>query len=672
MIITECYIENFGRLHTYSWKPQCGLNSICLPNGSGKSTLVAFLRAMFYGMPASRNRKSLDEAERKKYKPWQGGTWGGYLVFEVGDKTYRLERTFGERDKEDTYRLLDAVTGLVSEDYTVNIGEELFGVDRNAFLATVQITQPTMQLHMTDSISSRLGSIVSTQTAPEDGSYVRAMDLLDSEYKQYYKTGNRGLIPELQNRISHLEEQIYQDKKKQEQLRKDYQHLSVLPAEELELQTGLTQEESEEENEQENQRLNQRLNQKLNQQENQKLNQKENLQLNEQESQRLEILDDYFSGGIPAQEEIDSQKRIIAEKKRNLNQKKQALMASGDGRVRRESVSTRKRRPSPLAHLSLGLMILGVLVGLLGAELPISSTAAVTTGGWIVAVVGAVLVLSRLYTTKSADRGDHGRELTDASEIEINIEGQRNELQHILTMEEELHAKELKLLELESNRNDYLYLSEKEKRSNEAAEQEQKARIQKQKLQAEAQRMAGEAQKKLKLEAMNKEMESVTEQMFIRQDQRKELSDTLEQYQSRACLVSQTREFLEKARQQYAVSYLDAISRYFLQYLSVFDEEIANQAQMDIDFNIQITEQGFLRQMEYFSSGYRDIVWFCQRLSLADSVFTEEKPPLILDDPFVNLDDSMMQKMRQMLRQIAKNQQIIYLTCQKNRDILEE
>ena len=91
MRLIECYIENFGKYSAYTHKFKNGLNVIHSDNGSGKTTLSVFIKAMFYGLTAER-KQSLDENDRKKYAPWQGGAYGGSLTFENGGKIYRIER----------------------------------------------------------------------------------------------------------------------------------------------------------------------------------------------------------------------------------------------------------------------------------------------------------------------------------------------------------------------------------------------------------------------------------------------------------------------------------------------------------------------------------------------------------------------------------------------------
>ena len=55
------------------------------------------------------------------------------------------------------------------------------------------------------------------------------------------------------------------------------------------------------------------------------------------------------------------------------------------------------------------------------------------------------------------------------------------------------------------------------------------------------------------------------------------------------------------------------------------------------------------------------------RLALVDSIFKKEKPFLILDDPFVNLDEEKMKNTLNLIKEISKNFQIIYFVCHNSR-----
>lgn len=158
MRFLSCHIENFGRLSDFSFEFAEGINIICEGNGWGKSTLAAFIRAMFYGLEGDRKR-SLRENERKKYKPWQGGVFGGWLTFETKGRQYRISRIFYDKELNDVFELRDVKTNLPSEDYSKKIGEEIFGIDRESFLRTVFIDQDGCETCATDDINERIGNL---------------------------------------------------------------------------------------------------------------------------------------------------------------------------------------------------------------------------------------------------------------------------------------------------------------------------------------------------------------------------------------------------------------------------------------------------------------------------------------------------------------------------------
>ena len=55
------------------------------------------------------------------------------------------------------------------------------------------------------------------------------------------------------------------------------------------------------------------------------------------------------------------------------------------------------------------------------------------------------------------------------------------------------------------------------------------------------------------------------------------------------------------------------------------------------------------------------------RLALIDNMYAEEKPFLILDDPFVNLDDAHTERALKLVERIAGEYQVLYLVCNSSR-----
>lgn len=204
MKINSCYIENFGTLSKYSINFDAGLNTVYKENGWGKTTLAAFIKAMLFGVEYSR----ASENERKKYTPWNGGKFGGYMCFETGGKKYRVERSFGKTDKNDTFALYDLSTNLESSDFSEKLGEELFGVDRDSFEKSVFINvNGGNNSLLTDIMSAKMTDV------PYDNNDMdrlnEVLTLLDRRAGELKaKRGNGGLIGEVNRQILEEEEQL--------------------------------------------------------------------------------------------------------------------------------------------------------------------------------------------------------------------------------------------------------------------------------------------------------------------------------------------------------------------------------------------------------------------------------------------------------------------------------
>lgn len=71
---------------------------------------------MLYGFDTKKEPGAF-ERERKLYKPWQGGTYGGELDFEADGVEYRLVRTFGLTEKQDDFHLYRLATMVECDDF---------------------------------------------------------------------------------------------------------------------------------------------------------------------------------------------------------------------------------------------------------------------------------------------------------------------------------------------------------------------------------------------------------------------------------------------------------------------------------------------------------------------------------------------------------------------------
>jgi len=200
MYIKSCYIENFGKFHEFNIEFERGLNVIKEDNGWGKTTLMAFIKAMLYGMTYRPNAKEF--YDRRRYEPWGGGKFGGYMIFEADGKEYKVTRFFGKKDVQDEFELTAMSTGKASDAYSEKLGEELFGIDMDSFERSVFISGEK-RATITDGINAKLNNLI--ENADDIGNFDKAYDNLDKVIKNLHKRGGGGEIQKKTEQIKVLE-----------------------------------------------------------------------------------------------------------------------------------------------------------------------------------------------------------------------------------------------------------------------------------------------------------------------------------------------------------------------------------------------------------------------------------------------------------------------------------
>jgi uncharacterized protein YhaN len=174
------------------------------------------------------------------------------------------------------------------------------------------------------------------------------------------------------------------------------------------------------------------------------------------------------------------------------------------------------------------------------------------------------------------------------------------------------------------------------------------------------------------IEQYARQLEDLEEQLDLRDEKEQELAEMLDLSQQEQKLydtVTVTQEFLQKAREQLTARYMEPISHAFRKYFNMLagaEEEKTWQIDANIEFRMK--EQGELRETKWLSTGYQDLVGICMRLAMVDAMYQGEKPFLILDDPFVNLDEEKTNSGMQLLMAVAQEYQILYFTCHSSRE----
>ena len=164
------------------------------------------------------------------------------------------------------------------------------------------------------------------------------------------------------------------------------------------------------------------------------------------------------------------------------------------------------------------------------------------------------------------------------------------------------------------------------------------------------------------------------EDLYTRLERIPGLQDELAQWQQKkeedsrkVTVLDDTMAFLQQARENLSNTYLSKIQTQFASHYAKMSGRSQDKLLVDAELEVQLERMGQARQLEFFSAGQKDLVMLCMRFALVDAMFDQVQPFVILDDPFVNLDDDRMVSAMEFLRQAAKNRQIIYLVCNRSR-----
>lgn len=242
MKIINGYIEGFGCLCGKAIEFDGGLNALSSENGTGKSTLIAFIKAMLFGIGDTR-RTGLLENDRRRYAPWSGAKFGGSLTVMTDGRVFRIERSFGRRPSEDSFRLFDATTGRESKEYGDNVGEMLLRIDADGAERTLFLTEKNL-LPSTESptLSAAISGAVGRAT--EGDRLDEALLLLDKQRRKYQKRGGGGEIDECREKItdakrllSSLEATLESERREKEEIAALSEELASLDTDARELRS---------------------------------------------------------------------------------------------------------------------------------------------------------------------------------------------------------------------------------------------------------------------------------------------------------------------------------------------------------------------------------------------------------------------------------------------------
>ena len=167
------------------------------------------------------------------------------------------------------------------------------------------------------------------------------------------------------------------------------------------------------------------------------------------------------------------------------------------------------------------------------------------------------------------------------------------------------------------------------------------------------------------LEARLRDIVSETEKIPEITSELSDTCDVLEQLKKKADLIEKAENALQRSKDNIAAKYIGPLGEKFNEFKELLSAPI--NAKIDAELNVSVIEGGEQHSSEAYSSGLKDAMALALRFALIGALFEEEKPVVVMDDPFTNFDKNRIEKAKKMLEEVAKEYQILYLTCHESR-----
>ena len=183
---------------------------------------------------------------------------------------------------------------------------------------------------------------------------------------------------------------------------------------------------------------------------------------------------------------------------------------------------------------------------------------------------------------------------------------------------------------------------------------------------------------------VEEEIKAKQEQLAILKTEIKEIEDIKNECDILDKQISINKEKLLKAKKEDAIykatinalnetnntiisKYIDPIKNDFVKYASYIEELIGQSVNLKSNFELEFKQGDSLRSYNHLSLGEKTIAGMVLRMSFISQLFKEDRPFILLDDPFTDLDQNHLSKSIKFIKEMAKDMQIIYITCHPSR-----
>lgn len=634
MRIEKLEIEGFGKLTDRTVELGEGLNVCYAPNETGKSTLAAFLKYLLYGF-RSRGGKRGSLTARQKYAPWTGGEPRGAMTLSTGRGRVNLSRRGGGAPL-----LHDALTGAALP-LGGEPGESFYGVSLDTFESTAFFGQNELGALKMEEVEERLKNLVTG--GDESISFEAAQKALRAGVNRLDNGRGGGRLPRLRAELSGLSCQLESADAAQQALGAMRERVQTASAE-------LTSARREAE------------------------------RLSREREERGRELDRELSGKLAREQKAReaTQEQLAAARERlrgrsreELDELRGALERLAAYReLGAQEPAEPVRRPGRFLWIPGGILLLGALAlfaaSALGKlSLPLWAAAAL-------AAVGLGLLIPGLCAA-----GRTGRERREAArERERRAAILREAASLDWRLASELGAGQDYAAQLKALQADWELLQHAdtvpESVLSPEANRLRDARY------GELSRALSAAQEKVhRLEPqVSREEATVSERSASLEDPaaiRERMAALQEELLRAEKLLAAYRlslSALDEAHREMAHLFSPILTEKAGEILSRLTPGTDRRVTVESDGTVRVTERGVTRPLDAYSAGTADAAYIALRLGLVEMLYGEEKPPLIFDDTFANLDEARAGAMLRLLAQWGKDEQILYFTCRDPEPLL--
>lgn len=632
----------FGNLNEATLELKEGLNVVYGPNESGKSTWSALIRAMLYGISTREKTKIGFLADKEKYLPWSGAPMYGRLRMTVDGRPICIERKAARTGVLQKAEVTYEDTGL-SADLPEPPGETLLGVKREVFDRSALTAQGNLLVSADKEgeLARRITSLV--QTGDDEATYATTKARLE-KWRRARKYNRSGVIPT-------GEETIERDTRLLAVLRQDAELLTAQLAKK---------------------------------------------QSYEEEQEKLQRLRAAWKANNAAKKlsEIRAAEQAAKDAESNCipfpnEQRGEELLALERAYLEAERAVHEKIQINDVSHETIKYGLIGAAAAvLLGGAVGIAVSAWL---GAAAAVVGFAVSFGVGFVLGHKKRTQQIRAVQEEREA-------------LAQAAKETLEKKLKTFAPTATAADVSAVLERERaRVQEARRTQQEAEFAKERLALlmrdvdlavlTAEAAAAEAippeldlesgmRRLTYLEQQIREIELDCAARKARMSERGELAEIEER-------IEATQAAKEKAEREYDALSLaldtlsevnGALERRFAPVLEQKAAELLSKITnghfktvdlrgAELELSVREHDAAPPRSILSLSGGTLDELYLCLRLAICDTIF-DEPVPVILDDVFVNYDDTRLARMLSYLKELAKTRQIILFTCHKRESLI--